>query len=710
VVCDLYVEDKGAGDDYRPLHLFSKEFVLNLPVTRQDNTVEDYHGTRVADPYRWLEDESSSETQSWFESQHAVTRAYLDRLASREQIKARYTELYNYPRYSVPEKYGKNYFFSKNSGLQNQAILYRQNQQIDLDAEASMVLDPNTLSVDGTIALANEVFSYDGSLLAYATSASGSDWQEIRIRRVEDGSDYDEVLRWCKFSGIAWKHDNSGFFYDRFPEPGTVSEEDQTHYCKVYWHQLGTAQSADVLVYERPEAKELSFTPFTTDDGRYLFLHVWNGTDPRNRLYYRDIEGTGSFVRLLDDADASYTLIGNDGPVFYVWTTQNAAKGRIIAIEAEHPERENWRELIPEQASVIAFASIVNQHFVVGYMQDAHHQLKLYHKDGTFVREIALPTLGSIGSLTGKPDEDELFLSFTSYLYPATVFRYDFSSDTLSPLHSSLLPFDAAEYETTQVFYTSKDGTQVPMFLTHKKGLQLDGNNPVLIYGYGGFDISLTPSFGITPLVWIEHGGIYAVANLRGGGEYGEEWHQAGTFEKKQNVFDDFIAAAEWLVEHKYTNTRRISIMGGSNGGLLVAACLVQRPDLYGAVICRVPLTDMLRYHRFTVGRYWTSEFGDAEHNAEHFKFIYAYSPLHNVKTGIAYPSTLILTADTDDRVVPAHARKFAATLQAANGGDNPVLLRVEMKAGHGHGKPTAKIIDEESDILAFLFNTFDMQ
>ncbi|GCE04989.1 prolyl oligopeptidase family serine peptidase [Dictyobacter aurantiacus] len=679
---------------------------MNFPITRRDETIEDYHGTRVADPYRWLEDEKSAQTQSWVEQQHALARAYLDKLPDLEQIRARYIELFNYPKFSAPRKRGGRYYFSRNTGLQNQSVLYMQSS---LESDERVVLDPNSLSADGTVSLTNQVFSHDGSLLAYGTSSSGSDWQEIHIRQVDSGVDFNEVIHWCKFSGIAWRHDNSGFFYNRLPEPGTVAEEDQSKFSKVYWHAINTPQSEDQLIFERPEAKELSFTPSITDDGKYLFLTVWNGTEPRNRLYYREVGSSAPFVRLLDEADASYDLIGNDGPIFYIQTNLNAPKGRIIAIDSANPDRENWRELIAEQDDVMAFAQIVNQQFVIAYMHDAHHEIKLYSKDGSLQQQLALPTLGSIIDLSGEPDGDELFITFTSFLFPSTVFRYDFVCNTLYPLRQSQASFDPAGYETTQVFYPSKDGTRVPMFLTHKKGLVLDGNNPVLMYGYGGFDISLTPTFGVTPLVWIERGGIYAVANLRGGSEYGEQWHEAGMLEKKQNVFDDFISAAAWLVANNYTRPSRIAIMGGSNGGLLVAACLVQRPDLYGAVICRVPVIDMLRYHRFTVGRYWIGEYGDAENNPEQFAFLYAYSPLHNVRPGTAYPPTLIMTADTDDRVVPAHARKFAATLQAAQAGESPILLRVEMKAGHGMGKPTAKIIEEEADILAFLFHTFHM-
>ncbi|HLZ61401.1 MAG TPA: prolyl oligopeptidase family serine peptidase, partial [Ktedonosporobacter sp.] len=425
----------------------------------------------------------------------------------------------------------------------------------------------------------------------------------------------------------------------------------------------------------------------------------------------REVASNGDFIRLLDEADASYNFIGNNGSVFYFNTTQGAPRGRIIAIDTHQPERANWRELVPEQEEdVIAFALMVNQQFVVAYMHDAHHRIMLYQEDGSFEREIELPTLGSIIEITGEQDDNEFFISFTSYLQPPSIYRYDFAMETLSLLHDAEIKFDASQYETQQVFYPSKDGTRIPMFLTHKKGLKLDGNNPTLLYGYGGFDISLTPAFAIQPIVWIENGGVYAVANLRGGDEYGEAWHEAGMLEKKQNVFDDFIGAAEWLIANKYSSTPRLAIHGGSNGGLLVGACLVQRPELYGAVVPAVPVIDMLRFHKFTVGSFWIPEYGDAEHNAEHFKFLHAYSPLHNVKEGVAYPPTLIMTADTDDRVVPAHAKKFTATLQRAQGGEAPILLRLEMKAGHGLGKPTTKVIEEKCDMLAFLFEALGME
>ncbi len=679
---------------------------MNIPHTRRDDTVEDYHGTQVADPYRWLEDAASSEVQAWSEAQDAVTRAYLATLSGRERIKARLTELYNYPKYTVPSKRGDHYYFSKNTGLQNQFVLYKQTT---LGGEATLVLDPNTLSTDGTVALVNRSFSEDGKLLAYGASTSGSDWQEVKVRRVDEGSDFDEVIKWTKFSSLAWRHDEQGFYYSRFPEPGTVPEEDETNFNKVYLHKPGTAQIDDQIVFERPDAKELAFDPTVTDDGNYLVLNVWHGTDQKNRVYYREIDSTGPFVRLLDEADAEYSFVGNDGPVFYFKTDLNASHGRIIAIDTREPGRSNWKERVPQQDDVIAFALIVNHQFVVVYMHDAHHQMKRYTLDGQFLGEIPLPTLGSLAEISGEAHESELFFSFTSYLVPTSIYRYDFTQDELTLFHGAEIKFDASGYETEQVFYPSKDGTRIPMFLTHKKGLVKDGTHPTLLYGYGGFNVSLTPAFSLVALLWVESGGIYAVANLRGGGEYGEEWHKAGVLDKKQNVFDDFIAAGEWLIANKYTSTPKLAINGGSNGGLLTATCLVQRPDLWGAVVCEVPVIDMLRYHRFTIGRYWISDYGDAEHNAEDFKFLYAYSPLHNVKEGVHYPPTLIMTADTDDRVVPAHAKKFTATIQRAHSGENPPLLRLELKAGHGLGKPTAKIIEERSDMLAFLFNTFGM-
>jgi prolyl oligopeptidase len=674
------------------------------PPAPAGDVVDDYHGTRVANPYRWLEDDVAPETRAWTAAQNELTRVFLDAIPAREQIRQRLTALWNYPRYAVPYKQGGRYFVEKNDGLQNQAVLY---QQATLDGELTMVLDPNSLSADGTVALTNQTVSEDGRLLAYGTSSAGSDWQEIRVCDVDSGQPYDDYIRWCKFAGIAWKHDGSGFFYNRFPEPGSVPEADQSNYSRVYWHRLGAPQAEDQLVYERPDAKELSFTPHITRDGHYLMLRVWHGTDPQNRVYYREVASDGPFIRLLDDADALYDFIDNIGTTFYFRTNLDAPRGRVIAIDVERPAREHWREIIPERDDALAFTIMANRRLLLAYTHDVHHILRLHQLDGAFERDLALPGVGTIAGLWGQYDDEDLLIGFESYLTPLTIYRYDFSGDQLVIVHAPEIDFDTSAYQTTQVFYTSKDGTRVPMYIVHKKGLALDGDNPALLYGYGGFWISLMPFFAPDALVWLEQGGIYAVANLRGGAEYGEAWHEAGRLERKQNVFDDFIAAGEWLIANGYTSAPRLGIMGGSNGGLLVATCMLQRPDLFGAVICAVPVIDMLRYHRFTVGRYWTGEYGNAEENPDHFRFMYAYSPLHNVRAGASYPPTLIMTADTDDRVVPAHARKFAATLQSADSGANPILLRVESQAGHGQGKPTTKVIEELSDIYAFLVQVF---
>ncbi len=676
---------------------------LHYPTARLDDVVEDYHGTPVPDPYRWLEDPTSPETQAWREAQQHLTHTFLGAIPARPTLKARLMELWNFTRASVPIKAGSRYFFTENDGLQNQDVLYMQQ---DLAGEPVEILNPNHLSADGTVALVSQSYSRDGTLLAYGLARHGSDWQEIRVRHIDAGRDYAEVLQWCKFTRIAWKHDNSGFYYSRQSEPSAGPSDDQETVNRLYWHSLGTSQAADQLVYERPDRRELHFGPFLSEDGQYLILHVWHGAIPKNRIYYREVASDGPFIRLLDTADARYDFIGNVDTLFYFHTDLDAPHGRIMAIDIAQPTREHWREILPQQDDVIAIARLINDLFAVVFMHDAHHQFRLHTREGRFVRDIALPALGSIVGLTGKHDDAELFLGFQSFLYPTTILRYDFTTDGLTPFHTPTLAFDSALYETRQVFYTSTDGTRVPMFLSQKKGLERDGHHPTLLYGYGGFAVSLTPFFAVSPLVWLEQGGIFAVANLRGGNEYGEAWHQAGMLEHKQQIFDDFIAAAEWLIQERYTKTEKLAIMGRSNGGLLVAACMLQRPDLFGAVVCGVPVTDMLRYHRFTAGRYWVPEYGNAEMDPEHFRFLYAYSPLHNVTRGVAHPPTLITTADTDDRVVPSHALKFAAALQAADAGHRPILLRIDTQAGHGLGKPTAKLVEEQADIFAFLFHT----
>jgi len=671
-----------------------------------DDVVENYHGTPVADPYRWLEDVAAPETQAWVAAQQRLTRAFLDAIPARELIKARLTELWNYPRFSVPIKAGPRYFFATDDGLQNHDVLYRQQ---GLDGEPVEILNPNHLSADGTVALVNQSYSRDGALLAYGLSRHGSDWQEIRVRQIDALEDYADVLQWCKFTRLAWTHDHAGFFYGGYATPGGGTAPAHQPVNRLYWHTLGTPQGDDRLVYERPDRPELHFNPLITDDGKYLVLNVWHGAIPQNRIYYRAVDSDETFITLLDEADADYTFLGNAGQIFYFLTNLDAPHGRIIAIDLDHPAREHWQEILPPQADVIDFARLINDHLTVVSMHDAQHQLTLYTREGLFVRHITLPMPGSIVGISGKSDDPEMFIGMQSFLQPTTIGRYDFTTNELTPFHKPALAFDASQYETRQVFYTSTDGTRVPMFLTHRKDLLPSGDHPTLLYGYGGFAVNLTPFFAVSALLWLEQGGIFAVANLRGGSEYGEAWHHAGMLANKQQVFDDFIAAAEWLIRERYASADTLAIMGRSNGGLLAAACMLQRPDLFGAVVCGVPVSDRLRYHRFTAGRFWVPEYGNAESNPEHFSFVYAYSPLHNVQSGVTYPPTLITTGDTDDRVVPSHALKFTATLQAVDAGQQPILLRVDTQAGHGLGKPIRKLIDEQTDIYAFLFDIFQM-
>lgn len=670
-----------------------------MEIKFRDVVVEDFFGTEVADPYRWLEESNSPKTIEWSMEMQKEYEAYFSNTNTQKEDKQRLFELWNFPKFFVPNKVKNRLFFQKNDGLQNQAVLFMKDSDSNKE---SVVIDPNLLSDDGTVALTNYAISRNAEYIAYATSQSGSDWQIIRVRNVETGQDLIDHLQWVKFTSISWAPDDRGFFYNRFPKPGTVSKEEEGCYSKVYFHKIGTSQDEDILIHEQPEDKELMFSPFVSNDEKYLGLRVSFGTAVENRVYLKPIDSTEPFIRLLDRQDAEYTYITNIGSTFYFKTTLYAPKARIIAIDIEHPDSENWKEIVPEQNNVMDFVHYFNGQFVISFLHDAHHRIHFYDVNGDKIKELDLPIIGSLTGITGGSTDTEFFFGLTSFLHPTVVYHYDFETSSLSTFAQSELPFNVDEYETNQVFYSSNDGTKIPMFLTHKKGLELNGQNPALLYAYGGFNISLSPSFNPAILRWLEKGGVYAVANLRGGSEYGEEWHRAGMLEKKQNVFDDFISAAEWLIQGKYTSKNKLSIMGGSNGGLLVAACMVQRPDLYGAVICRVPVIDMLRYHKFTIGRFWIPEYGSAE-NPEQFPFLYAYSPLHNIKEGQKYPPVLIATADSDDRVVPAHAKKFAATLLEKASTDTTIVLRLEAKAGHGLGKPTSKLIDEWVDFYAFL-------
>ncbi|MBD1928021.1 S9 family peptidase [Trichocoleus sp. FACHB-90] len=683
---------------------------LAYPTSQKVDQVDDYHGTKVEDPYRWLEDPDSDETKAWVEAQNQVTFEYLNEITVREKIKQRLTQLWDYEKFSIPFKEGDRalrYFYFKNDGLQNQSVLYTL---ISLDAEPKVLLDPNKLSEDGTVALSGVSISEDAKLMAYGLSTSGSDWQEWKVRDIETGEEISDNLKWIKFSGASWTKDNQGFFYSRYDQPNEETKlEDVNYYQKLYYHQLGKPQSEDILIYHRPDQKEWGFSGGVTEDGRYLIISVWLGTDPKNLIFYKDLENPNAeVVELINEFEANYSFIDNDGDVFWFRTDLDAPRGRVIAIDTKNPARSQWQEIIPQTDEVLESVGLLNNQFVVDYLKDAHTQVKIFDLNGAFVREVELPGIGSAGGFSGKRYDTETFYSFTSFTTPATIYHYDMVSGESKIFRQPKVDFNPGDYETNQVFYSSKDGTQVPMFITHKKGLQLDGNNPTYLYGYGGFNVSLTPSFSVGSLIWLEMGGVYAIPNLRGGGEYGEEWHQAGTKLNKQNVFDDFITAAEWLISNKYTKPAKLAIGGGSNGGLLVGACLAQRPDLFGAALPAVGVMDMLRFHKFTIGWAWCSEYGSAE-NPDEFKALYAYSPLHNLKSETSYPATMITTADHDDRVVPAHSFKFAAALQEAHAGKNPVLIRIETKAGHGAGKPTAKIIEEVADKWAFLVRSLDI-
>jgi prolyl oligopeptidase len=675
---------------------------MMYPQAKKTNVVDDYHGTKVADPYRWLEDTDSADTAAWVAAENALTQGYLAKIPARSRFKDRLTALYNYERYTGFERAGKRYLLSRNDGLQNQDVLYIAD---GVAGKERVLLDPNTLRADGTMALSGHVPTSDGKFLAYGLAEAGSDWNQWRVRDIETGQDLPDVIRWNKFIDIEWTPDHQGFYYLRFPEPreGTAMRGENV-FSKLYLHKLGEPQSADTLIYERPDQKQWMFFPQVTDDGRYLLIGVDVGDYGKNLLFYQDLHAAARHtVELIPTLDAAYTPLGNEGSVLYVQTTDKAPRGKIVAIDLSHPQRENWREVVAQQAEAIDAARMVRGRLVISYLKDAASQIKVYGLDGHLVRETPLPGIGKVAFLPGRPADPEMFFAFGTYTAPRAIYRLE-PSGTATIVRQSRLSFDPAQFETEKAFYTSKDGTKVPISLTHRKGLNRDGSNPTVLYAYGGFNISMLPEFSPWTVAWMEMGGIFAVANLRGGSEYGEEWHEAGKGPRKQNVFDDFIAAAEWLIASHYTTTSHLAIFGGSNGGLLIGAVLNQRPDLFGAAMPAVGVMDMLRFQKFTIGAAWTGEYGSSD-NAADFAVLRAYSPLHNIKAGGHYPAVLITTSDHDDRVVPGHSFKYAATLQAAQAGPAPILIRVETRAGHGGGKPTTKIIDEWADRLAFLTN-----
>ena len=671
---------------------------VTYPTTRTDAVSDNYHGTTVADPYRWLEDDNSDETKAWVKTENAVTYDYLAKIPFRDAIHKRFEKIWNFERYGVPFKEGANYYFYKNDGLQNQAVLYKQAK---LDGEASVLIDPNTLSNNGTVALGGMAFNRDGSLMALQLSEAGSDWNVAQVMDIKTGKMLTDTLHWLKFSGLAWYRD--GFFYSRYPEPAAGDAlKGKAINHKLYYHKVGTSQADDELFFSDAAHPDHNFGAGVTDDERFLVVSVSESTSG-NMLYVRDLSVLGAKnIQLVANFDNDYDVVDNVGDNLLILTNYGAPNQRLVSINPAMSNQANWKTIIPENADdVLQGVQILGNKLVANYLHNAASQVKIFSLDGKFEREITLPTVGTVGGISGKREENTAFYSFTSFTYPTTIFKLDLSTGESTVFKAPTVDFDPTAYETKQIWYNSKDGTKVPMFVTHKKGLVLDGNNPTLLYGYGGFNISVTPSFSVSRLVFLENGGVYVVANIRGGGEFGEKWHKAGTKERKQNVFDDFIGAAEFLIAQGYTSPQKLAIEGGSNGGLLVGACMTQRPDLFKVAIPRVGVLDMLRYHQFTIGRAWSIDYGLSE-DPTGFAYLYKYSPLHNLKP-VAYPATLVMTGDHDDRVVPAHSFKFAAALQANQKGSNPALIRIDLAAGHGAGKPTSKLIDEAADANSFM-------
>ena len=675
---------------------------MHYPPTRATSQVDNYNGVAVADPYRWLEDDNSPETLAWVQAQNKVTFDFLDRIPQREAIRNTLTHLWNYERYGVPFKRGGRYFISKNDGLQNQSVIYTMPS---LDAPPIVLIDPNKLSADGTVALSGLAVSHDGNLMAYGLSASGSDWEEWHVRDVRTGQDLSDVIKWVKFSNASWTLDGKGFFYSRFDAPSDGTRLSSVNkFQKLYYHLIGTPQSQDPLIYQRADHDDWGFDASVTEDGHYLVINVSQGTDPRNRVFYLDLTQPGSpVVELLNDFDAAYNFIDNDGPIFWFQTDLNAPRSRIIAVDITHPQRADWREIVPQSADTLQDVATLNNSFLCSYLKDAHSQVRIFSLEGKPLGELPLPALGSAGGFTGHRDDTDTFYSFTSFTFPGTIYHYDLATGANTVFRQPKVDFNPADYVTEQVFYASKDGTRVPMFIVHKKGIQLDGNNPTLLYGYGGFNITTSPAFSSLRIALLEQGVVYVSANIRGGAEYGEKWHEAGTKLVKQNVFDDFIAAAQYLIDNKYTSPQRLGIQGASNGGLLVGAVANQRPDLFKVVVQQAGVMDMLRFQKFTIGWNWIPDYGSSTENEAEFKALRAYSPIHNIKDGAKYPATLITTADHDDRVVPAHSFKYAAVLQHGQGGDNPILIRIDTHSGHG-ASSTTKAIEQAADIYSFIF------
>jgi prolyl oligopeptidase len=675
---------------------------IQYPITKTVEQTDNYFGTQINDPYRWLENDTSEATKAWVKEENSVTHEYLSKIPFKDKIRSRLTELWNYPKYGAPRKIGEWFVFSKNDGLQNQSVLYVQK---GLNGAPEVLLDPNKLSSDGTVALQATAFSKKQKYFAYAVAASGSDWQEIYVMNFATKQLLKDKIEYVKFTDMSWSGDD-GFYYNGYDKPADEKTKysAKTEYQKVFYHKIGTSQNEDRLIYQDKEHPLRYVWAGLTEDQRFLVLSISEGTDGAE-IKVKDLhdENARDFTTIIRGFKTNAGVIDNVGSRILLHTNNEAPNFKVVLLDPAHPEPSNWKTIIPEQKETLDGVRTGGGKLFANYLKDANTLINQYSYRGKLERKIALPGVGTAAGFGCKKEDSFFFYTFTSFTYPATIFKYDIATGKSTLFRKSEVKFNPEDYETKQVAYPSKDGTKVPMFITYKKGLKLDGNNPTLLYAYGGFNINLTPAFSVSNMVFLENGGVYCQANLRGGGEYGESWHKAGMLDKKQNVFDDLIAAAEYLIKEKYTNSERLAIRGGSNGGLLTGACLTQRPDLYKVAIVQVGVLDMLRYHKFTVGWGWAVEYGSSD-KKEQFDYLVKYSPLHNIKKSTCYPATLITTADHDDRVVPAHSFKFAATLQPAQGCNNPVLIRIDNKAGHGGGKPTSKLIDEAADIWSFVF------
>lgn len=669
------------------------------PITRTVDLADTLFGKIIRDPYRWLEYTDSVEVQRWTDEQNRLTRSYLDKLPQRAKLKARFEEIWNYPKTGMPIKRVKRYFFSKNDGLQNHNVIYAANNPADTPQVA---IDPNVWSEDGTVAMDYWEASKDGRYIAYGRSLKGAERGVMRIRDIEKGEDLPDSITDTSYPSVAWLNDNSGFYYSRNPSPGSVPPGDENYYEKVYFHRLGSTMADDRLIYERPDIKELGLSAQLSEDGKHLLIYGYLGSSRKNEVYHKALSDNSAIKPIISGFEFAYNGVAIDSN-FYVMTNEHAANGKIILINLNNPDRKNWKTIVPESNDILENFYAVNGHLILLYLHNAYSIVKVFRPDGGFVNEIKLPTLGSVKGVSGRWNDEEIFIDFHSFTFPYTVYRYDLPKNELIFHHRNPVKIDTSGYETKQVWYNSKDGTPISMFVVHKQNIKLDGKNPTLLYGYGGFTATMTPYFSSTIFVLLENGFVYAMPNLRGGGEYGDEWHKAGMLEKKQNVFDDFIAAAEWLIDKGYTSPRKLAISGGSNGGLLVGAVMVQRPELFRAVICGAPLLDMIRYHLFNIARYWIPEYGSAEDSTQ-LDFLLAYSPYHNIRPNIAYPAALFQSGETDWRTHPLHARKMVAALQAATTGAQPILLDMERKTGHGWGMPLSLQLEKYADEYAFLF------